>query len=168
MTEQNQEVQGEHALGYRWVLWYHSIYEDKWDLSSYVRVDALSTVEDVCRMLDMLTTVSDRWGHFFLMREGILPMYEDPAHIDGGSWSFKVHQRKRLPEAWCMFVTGILGGYLFSQTQALSTVTGISMNPRNGVIKVWTATGGDAFPICEHPPWIFQDRSLFQGHRTRL
>jgi hypothetical protein len=158
----------EHPLPDRWVLWYHSVYDEKWDLSSYLRVDVLRTVEDVCRMLDMLVRVADRWGHFFLMREGILPMYEDPAHIEGGSWSFKVHQRKRLPDAWCMFVTGVLGGYLLPTESPIESVTGLSMNPRNGVIKVWTKTGGTSFPVVEHAPWIFQDRSIFQSHRQRL
>lgn len=154
-----------------WKLWHHSLHDDRWDMSSYIQIHRLETLQDALEMLHVLRESSEHWGHLFLMRDGIRPIYEDPQHSAGGCWSFKIHQRRRLVDAWCFFVQGMLGDLLIDSSasdEALQLITGISLNPRNGVLKVWVRQPVAQFPFANIGPWLQSDRAIFQPHSQRI
>ena len=73
-------------------------------------------------------------GLSFIMKENIFPVYEDPENINGGAWSFRI-LRKDLTQVWNDIVLSLLGNTLFDD---MDNINGISLNPKNCVIKIWT------------------------------
>jgi hypothetical protein len=150
-----------------WSLWHHSLHDDCWDIESYIRIFRLETVLEVVEMLEHLAGVSEHWGHMFLMREGILPIYEDPHNAAGGCWSFKAPNKRRIVDAWSFFVKGTVGELLRHEDVPFESITGISLNPKTGFIKIWMSRPG-IFPFAEHPPWVHQDRAMWLPHQQKM
>ena len=84
-----------------YVLWYHSVTEKSWNKNSYINL-----CEDlpgkVIRNADQLWGIYNALdynftaGIFFLMKEGIMPLWEDISNSKGGYWSFKVLKKRVL------------------------------------------------------------------------
>ena len=127
----SQVLEEELKLRHRWVLWYHRFDDPSWDIKSYRQVFAFGTVTDFWRMQNSLPTVFV--GMFFVMKEGILPMYEDDRNLNGGIWSFRVH-RRRLQETWNDILLSLIGSTIYPDAEV---VNGVSINPNTSVVKVW-------------------------------
>jgi hypothetical protein len=75
---------------------------------------------------------------FFIMREHIQPLWEDPLNKDGGCFSFKVNK----PDAgqfWFKLGSLLLGGTLGKTHEIDSKICGISMSPKRNycILRVW-------------------------------
>ena len=70
------------------VLWFHKVDNDKWDLDSYTKIMTLSSYEDLKYCLSVITDITA--GMYFLMKEGINPIWEDKHNKNGGFWKFKI------------------------------------------------------------------------------
>lgn len=127
----SQVLDEELKLQHRWVLWYHRFDDPSWDIKSYRQVFAFGTVTDFWRMQNSLPTVFV--GMFFIMKEGILPMYEDEKNLNGGIWSFRVH-RRRLQETWNDLLLSLIGSTVYPDADVIN---GVSINPNTSVVKVW-------------------------------
>lgn len=75
---------------------------------------------------------------FFIMKQGIKPMWEDPRNAKGGCISWKI-EKPDVPRAWenvsALFITKDLGDF------NKFNPTGISISPKknNNIIKLWVA-----------------------------
>jgi hypothetical protein len=76
-------------------------------------------------------------GMFFLMREGVLPIWEDEKNKNGGYWSYKV-PKKQSNDIWLKLSAALVGNTL---TDDMLTITGISVSPKitNCVMKIWNS-----------------------------
>ena len=76
---------GEHILS----IYFHDPYDMNWDANSYKFITTISSVED---FVNIYKAFEDLWlrGMFFIMREHIMPRWEDEHNINGGCLSFKV------------------------------------------------------------------------------
>ena len=127
-----------------YALWYHDVVDSSWTKESY---------KNLCKGVtssDIVTTGKQLWGvyhsfhsnitagMFFLMRKGILPMWEDEANHKGGFWSFKV-PKNSANEVWVMLTAGLVGNTLTKKPESMGDVTGISVSPKisNCVMKIW-------------------------------
>ena len=125
------------VLKNKWNLWYHHE-KDNWKISGYNKFYDISTISD-------FWTIYNNWNkvggisskHFFLMQDGISPIWEDPININGGCWSFKVHENQ------CEDLWEDLSIYLVCD-QLCPTIpdeiVGISICSKknnNVVIKIW-------------------------------
>ena len=119
------------ALGDSWSLWYHKLDDPSWDIQSYRKITTFSTVTDFWRVLNSAQPIST--GYYFIMKAGILPIYEDPANEKGCIWSFRI-KRAKLEDIWLRVAVHMIGNTLYS---VRDEVNGISVNPNNTVIKVW-------------------------------
>ena len=72
------------------------------------------------------------------MREGIMPMWEDPNNLNGGYWSFKV-SNKYSNTIWKKITAGLVGNSLTIDNKNMKYITGISISPKtsNCVMKIW-------------------------------
>ena len=63
-----------------------------WDANSYKFITTISSVED---FVNIYKAFEDLWlrGMFFIMREHIMPRWEDENNINGGCLSFKVNKQ---------------------------------------------------------------------------
>ena len=126
-----------------YILWYHSVTEKSWSKSSYINL-----CEDVPGKV--ITNANQLWsvykaldnnftaGMFFLMKEGIMPMWEDPGNSNGGYWSFKV-SRKNSNDVWKKLTAGFVGNSLTDDSKNMNCITGISISPKisNCIMKIW-------------------------------
>jgi len=127
----------------KYTLWYHSITEKSWAKDSYINLCQDFTEKNVDSS-DKLGAVYGKLnnnfnaGMFFLMKNDILPLWEDPVNINGGYWSLKI-PKKKSSEIWVKLSAVFVGNQLFNNEQDVKNTTGISISPKisNCVIKIW-------------------------------
>jgi hypothetical protein len=125
------------------VVWYHSITNNSWAQDSYINLcenlpnKSVSTVVDLTRIYSAFQH-NVTAGMFFLMRKGIMPLWEDPNNKQGGVWSFKVVKRHS-NEVWLQLTAAFVGNCLLSNPEDSYEITGISVSPKisNCVMKIW-------------------------------
>ena len=63
-----------------------------WDANSYKFITTISSVEDFVNIYKSSKAFEDLWlrGMFFIMREHIMPRWEDENNINGGCLSLKL------------------------------------------------------------------------------
>jgi hypothetical protein len=132
-----------HPLSESWDLWAHHPLEMKWTLSSYTRIMTVSTAEEALAVLTMLPDKVLESCMFFIMREGVPPLWEDPHNNKGGSFSYKVSQSIANTTRSVMLAT--VGKTLSPDKAFMKDVNGISISPKKNfcILKVWMRT-------CKH------------------
>jgi len=126
-----------------WKLYYHSPDDDDWRLESYVSVAMISSVRDLWTAVN----TSAPWmqdGMFFLMREYVQPVWDDPAVIDGGCYSIRV-PREHATASMVDMMIATCGETVLAEPirERWASVCGVSISPKNSfnVIKVWLGPG---------------------------
>ena len=84
---------------------------------------------------------------FFLMRDGIFPLWEDESNINGGVWSYIV-QKKEVNSCWIDISIKTIGE-LLTDEEYLSDINGISLSPRTnvGIIKIWNSDKSKTYEL---------------------
>lgn len=142
----------------RWRCWFHRLDDPNWLVTGYRMVYCFDSVQDFWRMQNSMPPVFS--GMFFVMKDGVLPLYEDSRNAAGGVWSFKVPRRK-LQDAWNQLLLHLVGETLYPDADA---VTGVSVNPKNCVVKVWLSRPPRDSKVCEivrGVPSMLPDKALF-------
>jgi hypothetical protein len=129
-----------------YVLWYHSVVEKSWNKESYINLCEDipgKVIINADQLWGIFNALNDNFtaGMFFIMKEGILPMWEDPGNYNGGFWSFKVPKRNS-NDVWKKLTAGLFGNSLTVDSKHMSSITGISISPKisNCVMKIWNNT----------------------------
>ena len=119
-----------------WSLYYHSMAETKWSLSTFQKVGTMATWRDFWGVVEGLTPVSIADGMFFLMRDPIPPLWENAQNIYGGSYSMRI-PKDGAGEAFVAYAIAAMIGDI--TTDAANVVNGLSISPKRGfcIIKVW-------------------------------
>ena len=127
----------EHQLSHQWILWYHSVNDNKWTEDSYRKLCELNSLEDMWKLMNTISTFTS--GMFFLMREDIFPRWEDINNIDGGYWSFRV-TKKNTDDAWQNLIATLISNNLMKDINNMPLINGISLSPKinNCIIKIWS------------------------------
>mmetsp|Transcript_2699 Transcript_2699/g.3715 ORF Transcript_2699/g.3715 Transcript_2699/m.3715 type:complete len:196 (+) Transcript_2699:94-681(+) len=129
----------EHPLNSKWILYFHSMEDTKnWDLESYAKVYEISTVETFWRVFNNIKSDITK-GHWFLMRENIKPMWEDPENEHGGAWVFDV-KTDNAETAMLEASMATVGERILAEPkESCSEVTGLSMTMQKSGsrIKIW-------------------------------
>lgn len=124
-------------LSYTWNLWYHHE-KDNWKLSGYKKIYSIKTIGDFWRFYnnwDKVGGITNK--HFFLMRDNVTPLWEDPENINGGCWSFKVHE-DQANDLWEDLSVYLLCNQLCPTIN--NDILGLSVclkKNNNTVIKIW-------------------------------
>ena len=88
----------ENILQTPWVLWFHKTKDVDWSAKSFIQLYEINTIEDFWRLYsnweECLPNIETNM--YFLMRKGVLPMWEDKSNIQGGSWSVKISRNNVL------------------------------------------------------------------------
>jgi len=125
------------TLSYTWNLWYHHE-KDNWKLSGYKKIYTIKTIGDFWRFYnnwDKIGGITNK--HYFLMRDNVTPLWEDPENINGGCWSFKVHE-EQASELWEDLSVYLLCNQLCPTIN--DDILGLSIclkKNNNTVIKIW-------------------------------
>jgi hypothetical protein len=74
----------------------------------------------------------------FIMRDGILPMWEDPRNKNGGCFSFKIPSNI-IHSVWWDFVFLLCGETLMNDPAKKQLINGLTISPKydHSIIKIW-------------------------------
>jgi len=139
--EEQNNVSTHHDLSRKWSLWTHLPHDTDWTINSYKEVYELSSVEETIALTESLPEVLVTNCMLFIMRKGIVPVWEDPNNRTGGCFSYKV-LNKQVYSIWKELTYMLVGETLSSNKKFTETITGITISPKKSfcIIKVWTST----------------------------
>jgi hypothetical protein len=118
-----------------WNVWYHHSLDD-WTIGGYRKIFEIKTVRDFWLFHNNIGCLGGINNlHFFIMRDGITPIYEDKKNCYGGTWSMLVPLNK-VNSTWISVAAKLMGETLSNNPL---TITGISTNVKSdvGVVKIW-------------------------------
>ena len=133
-----------HSLRTKWNLWAHLPHETDWSAKSYKQIYKFETVEETIAIVDSLPESLVKNCMLFIMKDGIIPMWEDPKNRNGGCFSYKV-SNKIVCDVWRDLSYILVGDSISSNTQFVNGVTGITISPKKNfcIIKIWMSN-------CDH------------------
>jgi hypothetical protein len=121
------------TLKHNWCVWYHAE-KDNWKISGYKMIYTIKTISDFWKFYNNWALVGGVCSkHWFLMKQGVTPTWEDITNVNGGCWSYKITE----DQAEELFED--LSSYLVCESLADETV-GLSVcmkKNNNCVIKIW-------------------------------
>jgi hypothetical protein len=128
-----------------WNLWYHHELNN-WRVDGYRKIFHIKNIKDFWDLhnnIDCLGGITNQ--QFFLMRDNVLPIWEDSANRNGGSWSIKLNDISNVFNIWVKLAMLMVGENLIKdEKNTLNTlnklVVGLSINLRNQntcIIKIW-------------------------------
>ena len=127
----------------KWALWYHHD-KDNWKVSDFKKIYNITTPEDYHQLGNNWNKINDgiNQKHFFLMQNGISPIWEDPENRKGGCWSFKV------PVIQSQNLWDDLSLYMVTEnlSSKVNSITGLSICLKKNnysVVKIWNKNSKD-------------------------
>jgi len=129
-----------HKLSHRWTLWAHLPHDTNWAASSYKKIFEFDTAEEAIAVIEVLPPKLVMNCMLFLMRSGIIPMWEDPQNRNGGCFSYKV-VNKEVNSAWKQLSYVTVGETISTNMNVVPIVNGITISPKKNfcIIKIWMA-----------------------------
>lgn len=119
-----------------WNLWYHSK-KDNWTISGYEKIYTINKISDYWKLYnnwDKLGGVNNK--HFFIMKNNIVPLWEDEENKWGGCWSFKVPENQA-QDLWNDLSTYLVTEELISTENDLVGLSVCLKKNNFSVIKIW-------------------------------
>jgi len=164
------ENSDELKLNTKWKLWYHSPENKKWDIESYILIKEINDVTEFWNIYTNLIPSQVQYGMFFLMRDDILPIWEDVRNINGGCWSFKV-SKKDTYNAWIELCMAAVGEKITPDINKTFTINGVTISPKKNfsIIKIWNSDKdiSDISVISDKIPNIILSDSLYNAHEDK-
>jgi translation initiation factor 4E len=119
----------------KWVLWFHKVNDNNWSIESYSKIFEINTYFDILFVVKEIENITS--GMFFLMKEGISPIFEDTNNINGGYWSMRITKK----DAFTFWEKIIYNLCLETITNNDSLINGISVSPKinNCIFKIWNS-----------------------------
>jgi hypothetical protein len=120
-----------------WVIWIHKITDKNWLKESYKPIYSFNTIQEFWKFFNAIDDYNTNM--FFLMREGVFPLWEDAKNRDGGCWSYII-EKDDIKEHWTSVSAQMIGEMITNKHKI--DINGISLSPRTnvGVIKIWNKT----------------------------
>ena len=120
-----------------WSLYFHDPYDPNWDDKSYKFICTISSVNEFCNVYSAFKDLFQK-GMFFIMREHIMPRWEDENNKNGGCFSYKLN-KSMLDEKLFEICSQILGETLGKTDEYSSNINGVSISPKKNyyIIRIW-------------------------------
>ena len=133
-----------HRLKYKWNLWAHLPQEPDWTSKSYKKIYQFKNLEEAIAITESLPEGLIKNCMLFIMKDGIIPMWEDQKNRNGGCFSYKV-SNKNVYEVWRDLTYVLVGETISSNVIFVNSVTGITISPKKNfcIIKIWMTN-------CDH------------------
>ena len=115
-----------------WNLWYHELFNNDWSIESYKKLYTFNNIAEFWLLYNNFISLDN--GMFFLMKNDILPIYEDKNNINGGYWSIKIPNNEIL-KIWFDLSIELIRGNL--DTKNIISGLTISYKKKFYIIKIW-------------------------------
>ena len=121
-----------------WVLWFHKVNDNNWSLENYSKIYEIKTYKDTLFILKEIENITS--GMFFLMKEGVTPIFEDNNNINGGYWSLRI-TKKDSYDFWEKIIYYLLVDKITNDDKYDEYINGFSVSPKinNCIFKVWNS-----------------------------
>ena len=127
-------------LSHQWNIW---VYQEpnNWSKNNLKVIQKISTVEDFTQFDKYLRLNSDQIlnKHIFIMKNNIIPLWEEKENIEGGCWTFKTSIHDSLEKFLHLFLL-IVTEQFFEDPLLNKKINGITFcikNNNNCIIQVW-------------------------------
>jgi len=122
----------------RWTLWFHKVNDNNWKIESYSKVFEITTYYELLFIIKELENITS--GMFFLMKNDIIPIFEDENNCNGGYWSLRI-TKKEANEYWEKMLYYICIDGLTLTPEYEEKINGISISPKinNCIFKIWNS-----------------------------
>jgi hypothetical protein len=128
-----------HPLSCKWTLWSHLPHDTDWTLKSYKKIVDIESVEDMISLMeDVLSPMLVQNCMFFIMKEGIKPMWEDDKNRDGGCFSYKIASNTAY-DVWKDVGYHVVGNCISNNMSFVSSINGFTISPKKNfcIFKIW-------------------------------
>ena len=164
----NDDTMNEHhTLHNEWTLWAHLPHDTDWSTKSYRNVHTVSTVEATIALMESLPEVLVANCMLFIMKKGIIPVWEDKHNRTGGCFSYKI-PNKTVYSIWKELTYMLVGETLSENKKFVDTITGITISPKKSfcIIKIWLSTCSfqDSSIILDSIRGLTSGGCLFKKH----
>tara|TARA_B110001450_G_scaffold127945_1_gene120354 strand:+ start:7153 stop:7620 length:468 start_codon:yes stop_codon:yes gene_type:complete len=120
-----------------WSFYFHDPYNIDWNTNSFKFICNISNVDDFIKLYLTYKDIIFK-GMFFIMREHILPIWEDENNINGGCFSLKIY-KENIHEKLFELSSLLLGEKLGKTDEISNNINGISISPKKNyfIIRIW-------------------------------
>lgn len=163
----------ENALETPWVLWFHKTKDIDWSANSFIQLYEMRSIQDFWRLYsnweECLPNIETNM--YFIMRKGILPMWEDKHNITGGSWSVKI-TRNNVFSAWTELSMALIGETITDNNDLSKIVNGISISPKKYfcIVKIWNNDNSYNTDdvISKNIPFLDLSKMLYKSNNSNI
>jgi hypothetical protein len=134
----NMDMNQNFDLKSTWVLWFHKVNDNNWNLESYSKIFIIKKYYDIIYILKKIDNITS--GMFFLMKEGIIPIFEDKNNLNGGYWSLRIAKKDSF-EYWEKIIYYLCIESIVIDNKYEQYINGFSVSPKinNCIFKIWTS-----------------------------
>ncbi len=137
----DEAVVEHHQLHNKWTLWTHLPHDTDWTTKSYRNIHTMTTVEETIALLESLPEVLVVNCMLFIMKDGIIPVWEDPNNRNGGCFSYKI-SNKTVYTIWKELTFMLTGNTLSTNRPFVDSINGVTISPKKNfcIIKIWMSS----------------------------
>ena len=134
-----------------WSFYFHDPYNIDWNKSSFTFISNFSNIETFIVVYLCFKNIIPK-GMFFIMREHILPVWEDENNKNGGCISYKIF-KENIDEKFFEIASLLLGENLGKTNSVSDNINGVSISPKKNyfIIRIWiknsTYTGRENYNL---------------------
>jgi len=127
-----------HNLSNKWTLWAHLPKNNDWSINSYISIFTFTTIEETIAVIDSIPPVLVEKCMLFLMKDGVLPTWEDTQNRNGGCFSYKI-LNKNAYNIWRDLSYVLVGSSISKNINFVNSVSGITISPKKNfcIFKIW-------------------------------
>lgn len=152
-------------LNSSWTFYYHDPNDSNWKLDSYTKIYSFNTIQEFWALYNSIPEMQIGTGMFFIMRDNIKPIWEDPKNINGGCWSYKI-SKKDAYKGWVELSIALIGENIIKDTMSIN---GISISPKKGfcVIKIWNNKNilSDVKLLSNNIPYFNVENTIYKSFK---
>jgi hypothetical protein len=122
----------------KWTYWAHLPHDTDWSHNSYKKLLDFDKLEALIAINEQIPEEMVSNCMLFMMRQGIMPIWEDIKNRDGGCFSYKVPNNK-VYDAWNDLSYYLVGESLTTDKRLEKIINGITISPKKSfcIIKIW-------------------------------
>ena len=153
----------------KWVLWFHDPKNQDWSLESYKKLWTINSIQDYWLLHKIFDEKKVQEGMFFLMKENVVPLWEDKQNVNGGCWSYKINKRD-IYSSWIELSMALVNQKIMKD-ESNNNISGISISPRKSfnILKIWNSDSEKASNdlLSKKIPKLFVSQCIYKSHNTR-
>jgi hypothetical protein len=148
---------------FKYNVWFHDANDTNFEIEGFNLISNINDVNDFIIINEILKINYKMLlnGMFFVMKDGIKPLWNDEQNKDGGCISWKIEKNNSL-EYWCNFFLLFITNNLPRELNKYN-INGISINPKKNcnIFKLWVGKDINSQVINNIN---MTDKCLFNNH----